>query len=213
MAVWQLSGRLLLLWAVFKDYHCALFVVSPSWEKRDHNRRKPVGVGGGFREDQNLFCFLIFKARFGFVLICQTKALKLFVTWRLFSLRLCHQVTMTDRGAAERACKDPNPIIDGRKANVNLAYLGAKPRSLQTGKMRFISRLVARKQKLSVSIKLKAGVRFKLSSELQIAWQNEVTIIKRLFNTCLSSWEGLDVIFTNWLAKIHPTPMRAKNYN
>ncbi|KAF5909344.1 RNA-binding protein 38-like, partial [Clarias magur] len=42
-------------------------------------------------------------------------------------------VTMTDRLAAERACKDPNPIIDGRKANVNLAYLGAKPRSLQSG--------------------------------------------------------------------------------
>ncbi|XP_010880155.1 RNA-binding protein 38 isoform X2 [Esox lucius] len=42
-------------------------------------------------------------------------------------------VTMTDRGAAERACKDPNPIIDGRKANVNLAYIGAKPRSMQTG--------------------------------------------------------------------------------
>ncbi|CAM4626196.1 unnamed protein product [Lepidochelys olivacea] len=42
-------------------------------------------------------------------------------------------VTMTDRAAAERACKDPNPIIDGRKANVNLAYLGAKPRSIQTG--------------------------------------------------------------------------------
>lgn len=42
---------------------------------------------------------------------------------------------MTDRGAAERACKDPNPIIDGRKANVNLAYLGAKPRSIQTGEI------------------------------------------------------------------------------
>lgn len=41
-------------------------------------------------------------------------------------------VTMVDRGAAERACKDANPIIDGRKANVNLAYLGAKPRSSQT---------------------------------------------------------------------------------
>ncbi|KAK0403808.1 hypothetical protein QR680_017131 [Steinernema hermaphroditum] len=37
-------------------------------------------------------------------------------------------VTMKDRAAAERACKDPNPIIDGRKSNVNLAYLGAKPR-------------------------------------------------------------------------------------
>ncbi|NP_001006916.1 RNA-binding protein 38 [Xenopus tropicalis] len=41
-------------------------------------------------------------------------------------------VTMSDRAAAERACKDPNPIIDGRKANVNLAYLGAKPRNLQS---------------------------------------------------------------------------------
>ncbi|CAL1533249.1 unnamed protein product [Lymnaea stagnalis] len=37
-------------------------------------------------------------------------------------------VTMSDKLAAERACKEPNPIIDGRKANVNLAYLGAKPR-------------------------------------------------------------------------------------
>ena len=44
------------------------------------------------------------------------------------------QVTMSDRLAAERACKDANPIIDGRKANVNLAYLGAKPRgNLQAG--------------------------------------------------------------------------------
>ena len=36
---------------------------------------------------------------------------------------------MGDRPAAERACKDPNPIIYGRKANVNLAVLGAKPRN------------------------------------------------------------------------------------
>lgn len=39
------------------------------------------------------------------------------------------RVTMADKDAAERAVKDPNPIIDGRKANVNLAYLGAKPRA------------------------------------------------------------------------------------
>ncbi|CAJ0574718.1 unnamed protein product, partial [Mesorhabditis spiculigera] len=37
-------------------------------------------------------------------------------------------VTMRDRVGAERAARDPNPIIDGRKCNVNLAYLGAKPR-------------------------------------------------------------------------------------
>lgn len=41
-------------------------------------------------------------------------------------------VTMADKTAAERACKDPNPVIDGRKANVNLAYIGAKPRGVQT---------------------------------------------------------------------------------
>jgi len=35
---------------------------------------------------------------------------------------------MAEKDGAQRACKDPNPIIDGRKANVNLAYLGAKPR-------------------------------------------------------------------------------------
>ncbi|KAF7639015.1 RRM domain-containing protein [Meloidogyne graminicola] len=38
-------------------------------------------------------------------------------------------VTMKERSNAEKACRDPNPIIDGRKTNVNLAYLGAKPRN------------------------------------------------------------------------------------
>lgn len=42
-------------------------------------------------------------------------------------------VTMSNKEGAERACKEPNPIIDGRKANVNLAYLGAKPRGIVTG--------------------------------------------------------------------------------
>lgn len=40
---------------------------------------------------------------------------------------------MSNKEGAERACKEPNPIIDGRKANVNLAYLGAKPRGIATG--------------------------------------------------------------------------------
>lgn len=44
---------------------------------------------------------------------------------------------MGDRASAERACKEPNPIIDGRKANVNLAILGAKPRgNLAAGKLK-----------------------------------------------------------------------------
>ena len=35
---------------------------------------------------------------------------------------------MADKEGAERACANPNPYIDGRRANVNLAYLGAKPK-------------------------------------------------------------------------------------
>lgn len=47
---------------------------------------------------------------------------------------------MGDRLSAERACKDPNPIIDGRKANVNLAILGAKPRgNLTQGEFDFFA--------------------------------------------------------------------------
>ena len=42
---------------------------------------------------------------------------------------------MANKEAADRALKEPNPIIDGRKANVNLAILGAKPRGNLTGKI------------------------------------------------------------------------------
>lgn len=34
---------------------------------------------------------------------------------------------------AAKAISDPNPCIDGRKANVNLAILGAKPRQIPGG--------------------------------------------------------------------------------
>lgn len=48
---------------------------------------------------------------------------------------------MGDRQSAERACREPNPIIDGRKANVNLAILGAKPRgNVPTGMLSFCFR-------------------------------------------------------------------------
>ena len=36
---------------------------------------------------------------------------------------------MCDKESAERACTVPNPIVDGRKANVNLAYIGAKKKT------------------------------------------------------------------------------------
>ena len=44
-------------------------------------------------------------------------------------------VTMEYKEAAEAAIYDPNPVIDGRKANVNLAYLGVKSRSLAPNSM------------------------------------------------------------------------------
>ena len=46
---------------------------------------------------------------------------------------IAFQVTMLEAEGAKKAIQDPNPVIDGRKANVNLAYLGAKPRGATTG--------------------------------------------------------------------------------
>ncbi len=39
---------------------------------------------------------------------------------------------MNTQEAAGLATREANPVIDGRKANVNLAYLGAKPRVIPT---------------------------------------------------------------------------------
>lgn len=48
---------------------------------------------------------------------------------------------MANKEAADRALKEPNPIIDGRKANVNLAILGAKPRGNVAGELVFYTRI------------------------------------------------------------------------
>ena len=45
---------------------------------------------------------------------------------------------MESREAAEAAVLDPNPVIDGRKANVNLAYLGVKSRIVAPSGLFFI---------------------------------------------------------------------------
>lgn len=42
---------------------------------------------------------------------------------------------MARKEDAEEAVKDPNPIIDGRRANVNLAYMGAKNRAATLPRM------------------------------------------------------------------------------
>ncbi|XP_071502449.1 RNA-binding protein 38-like [Diadema antillarum] len=55
-------------------------------------------------------------------------------------------VTMSDQREAELATKEANPIIDGRKANVNLAFLGAKPRNNPTANGVDIRALAAMRQ-------------------------------------------------------------------
>ena len=63
------------------------------------------------------------------------------------------QVIMGTKDGAEKACKEPNPVIDGRKANVNLAVLGAKPRvnSLQGSNSSMYYQLVEGERKFSVT--------------------------------------------------------------
>jgi hypothetical protein len=42
---------------------------------------------------------------------------------------------MARKEGADEAVKEPNPVIDGRRANVNLAYLGAKNRAASLPRM------------------------------------------------------------------------------
>jgi len=44
---------------------------------------------------------------------------------------------MARKEEAEAAVKEPNPTIDGRRANVNLAYLGAKNQTTTFPRMFF----------------------------------------------------------------------------
>ncbi|KAL8130703.1 hypothetical protein V2J09_019858 [Rumex salicifolius] len=46
-------------------------------------------------------------------------------------------VTFRDPEAARRACADPTPVIDGRRANCNLASVGRPRQALTYGRMRF----------------------------------------------------------------------------
>ena len=43
---------------------------------------------------------------------------------------------MSNKDDAEKAIENPNPVIDKRRANVNLAYLGAKPKPGSPGKQK-----------------------------------------------------------------------------
>ena len=71
---------------------------------------------------------------------------------------------MADRESAERAVKEANPIIDGRKANVNLAYLGAKPRNnAQNGKNE-VQKYKNTKIQKKIVIKTLINIKLKLNS-------------------------------------------------
>lgn len=47
---------------------------------------------------------------------------------------------MARKEDAEEAVKDLNPTIDGRRANVNLAYMGAKSRTATLPRMKLVLR-------------------------------------------------------------------------
>ena len=58
----------------------------------------------------------------------------------MFFFYLFDQVTFMEAEAAMRACQNMNPVIDGRRANCNLAFLGAhKPRPPTSPRHGFVS--------------------------------------------------------------------------
>jgi hypothetical protein len=59
---------------------------------------------------------------------------------------------MNSQEAASLATREANPVIDGRKANVNLAYLGAKPRVIPTPTGKNILIFLRKKKCISIDI-------------------------------------------------------------
>lgn len=101
-----------------------LFVGGLPYHTTDKSLREHFSVFGDIEEAVVITDRQTNKSRgYGFVSLTRPKFYEI-----LLIFLLCMQVIMGSRVSAERACKDPNPIIDGRKANVNLAILGAKPR-------------------------------------------------------------------------------------
>ncbi|KAK3749656.1 hypothetical protein RRG08_013864 [Elysia crispata] len=117
----QGSGVLLLFWLI-------------EWPKLDkghlsHTLKWPPGISGTHQPRPMWFSSVFAHNIFCFTAASLPKHTHDITGGGLSSTRNNNiNVTMADKSAAERACKEPNPIIDGRKANVNLAYLGAKPR-------------------------------------------------------------------------------------
>lgn len=101
-----------------------LFVGGLPYHTTDKSLREHFAVFGDIEEAVVITDRQTNKSRgYGFVSATRSKLYEILLISLLFI-----QVIMGSRVSAERACKDPNPIIDGRKANVNLAILGAKPR-------------------------------------------------------------------------------------
>lgn len=101
-----------------------LFVGGLPYHTTDKSLREHFSVFGDIEEAVVITDRQTNKSRgYGFVSLTRSKFYEI-----LLIFLFCMQVIMGSRVSAERACKDPNPIIDGRKANVNLAILGAKPR-------------------------------------------------------------------------------------
>jgi RNA recognition motif-containing protein len=113
-----------------------LFVGGLPYHTTDKSLREHFSVYGDIEEAVVITDRQTNKSRgYGFVSIRLRTCSKFF--HYLIIPFIQHKVIMGDRLSAERACKDPNPIIDGRKANVNLAILGAKPRGNLTQGMSF----------------------------------------------------------------------------
>lgn len=108
-----------------------LFVGGLPYHTTDRSLREHFSVYGEIEEAVVITDRANGKSR-GYGFVCSKKLIFIHETKVQY---LNFQVIMGDRASAERACREPNPIIDGRKANVNLAILGAKPRgNVQAGK-------------------------------------------------------------------------------
>ena len=103
---------------------------------------------------------------------------------------------MATKEAADRALKEPNPIIDGRKANVNLAILGAKPRGNLTGERS--GWLEWRQTKLLISINYTQKIARSIRRLVLEHYKNKTRSVKALSQSSPAGSVLVDTLSLVW---------------
>ncbi|CAA7403465.1 unnamed protein product [Spirodela intermedia] len=107
-----------------------IFVGGLAWETQRETMRRYFDQFGEIQEAVVIRDKTTGRSKgYGFVSFSSSSSAALMRPVPCQQISFFAQVTFKDAESAQRACQDPSPVIDGRRANCNLASLGASTHS------------------------------------------------------------------------------------